>query len=256
MPEVPQSRQESTIRTLLVALLVAVACALLVSLTAIGLAERQQANRDRDLLKNVLAAAGVEDPDAIDLRIVELETGEYATSEEIGQGTYDQKRAIEDHALSVDLSAGEDLAGIGRRENYSYVGLIHGEEKRLAQIILPVRGQGFSSMLRAFVVLDADGTTVKALTVYEQGETPGLGGEITNPSWLASWKGKKVYDETGVVRIELVPGAQPGADHQVDALSGATVTSEGVTNLMRFWFGDSGFKIYLEGLPSEGGGSG
>jgi Na+-transporting NADH:ubiquinone oxidoreductase subunit C len=253
MPDESQPRQESSARTLLVALLVSVVCALLVSLTAVGLADRQQANRDRDLLKNVLAAAGVDDPDAIDLRIIELESGEYVTSEEIGQGTYDQKAAIEDHELSVDLPREDDIASIGRRENYSYVGLIHDEGQRLAQVILPVRGQGFSSMLRAFVVLDADGTTVQALTVYEQGETPGLGGEITNPDWLASWKGKKVYDDEGAVQIRVGPAA---ADYQVDALSGATVTSDAMTNLMQFWFGDSGFKVYLEKLRSEGGDGG
>ncbi len=253
MPDESQPRQESSARTLLVALLVSVVCALLVSLTAVGLADRQQANRDRDLLKNVLAAAGVDDPDAIDLRIIELESGEYVTSEEIGQGTYDQKAATEDHELSVDLPRKDDIASIGRRENYSYVGLIHGEDQRLAQVILPVRGQGFSSMLRAFVVLDADGTTVQALTVYEQGETPGLGGEITNPDWLASWKGKKVYDDEGAVQIRVGPAA---ADYQVDALSGATVTSDAMTNLMQFWFGDSGFKVYLEKLRSEGGDGG
>jgi len=256
MPEASQPRQESTVRTLVVALLVAVCCSLLVSLTAVGLAERQQANRDRDRMNNVLAAAGVENPDAIDLRIVELDTGEYVVSEEIGHGTYDQRHATEDHTLSVDVPGDEDLARIGRREKYSYVGLIHGEEVRIAQLILPVRGQGFASMLRAFVVLDADGTTVQALTVYEQGETPGLGGEVANPTWLASWKGKKIYDEGGSVRIELVRGADAAAEHQVDALSGATVTSDAMTNLMRYWFGDSGFKVYLERMRSEGSGSG
>ena len=256
MPEESVPKQESTARTFLVALFVAVSCSLLVSLTAVGLAERQQANRDLDLLKNVLTAAGVEDADAIDLRIVELDTGEYVTSQQIGQGTYDQQAAIEDHALSRDIPSDEDLASIGRREKYSYVGLIHGEDGGIDRLILPVRGQGFASLVRAFVVIDADGTTVRSLTIFEQAETPGLGGEITNPAWLASWQGKRIYDEGGSVQIAVVKGAGASDAYQVDALSGATVTSDAMTNLMRYWFGDTGFKTYLDRLRSEAGGSG
>lgn len=245
---------ESTLRTLAVALVVAVSCSLLVSLTALGLAERHQANRDLDLLRNILAAAGVEAADALDLRIVELDTGAYVTAGDLGQAAFDQEEAIEDHTLSIDLPDDEDIARIGRRENYSSVGLVHDENDRVAQVVLPIRGRGFSSMVKAFVALAADGTTVEALIVHEQGETPGLGSEITNPVWLASWKGKKIYDDEGNVRIEVVTGGR--SQHQVDAISGATVTSDGMTNLMRFWFGAQGFRVYLEKLRAEGGGHG
>ena len=87
----------STGRVFVVAIIVAVCCSLLVSLTAVGLADRQQANRNADRMKNVLVVAELYDPDIpveeafeqIELRIVDLETGEYVTSEEIaGSGTY------------------------------------------------------------------------------------------------------------------------------------------------------------------------
>lgn len=254
----------STRKTLVAAFTVAICCSLLVSLTAVGLADRQQENRNVDLMKNVLLAAGMYEPgvdvaavfEKIDLRIVDLETGEYVTSEEIGQGTYSQKQAMADLTMSEALPVSEDVAKIGRRENYSYVGLIRNGD-RIEQVLLPVRGKGLFSMMWGFVSLDGDFTTVRGLTFYEHGETAGLGSEITNPRWLAGWPGKRVYGDDRSVKIEVIRGAVPqgaaGGEYQVDGLSGATMTSDGVTNLMRFWFGSNGFKTYLDRLRTEAG---
>ncbi len=256
-----------TRKTFVVALLVAVVCSLLVSLTAVGLAGRQQLNRRLDLMKNVLVVAGMYDPQVsieesfsrIELRIVNLATGEYVTSEEIGTGTYRQREALADMTLSDPLPRSEDPARIGRREKYSYVGLIR-DGKRIDQIILPVRGKGLWSTMYAFVSLDGDLTTVRGLAFYEQAETAGLGGEITNPRWLALWPGKKLYDDQGAIRIRVIKGAVPAASptsaHDVDGLSGATITADGVTNLMRYWFADGGFKPYLDRLRREGASDG
>jgi len=259
--------EPGTGKTILVALAVAVACSLAVSLTAVILADRQQANRNNDLMQNVLTVAGLYDPDVpvsesferLELRIVDLETGAYVTSEEIGQGTYDQAAAPGDLELSVALPSTEDPAGLGRREKYSYVGLVR-EGDRIDLIVFPVRGKGLWSTMRAFVALDGDLTTVRGLAFYQHGETAGLGGEITNPRWLAQWPGKQVYDDEGELRIEVskgaVPASAPDADHRVDGISGATITGDGVTHLMRYWFGDAGFKPYLQRLRREGGSDG
>jgi Na+-transporting NADH:ubiquinone oxidoreductase subunit C len=255
----------STGRVFLVAIIVAVCSSLLVSLTAVGLADRQQTNRNADLMKNVLVVAGIYDPEVpiqqafeqIELRIVDLATGEYVTSEEIaGSGTYKQREAVGDLELSVTLSVDEDLAGLGRREKYSYVGLIRDGDS-IDQILFPVRGKGLFSMMRAFVALDGDLTTVRGITFFEHGETAGLGGEITNPRWLGKWPGRKIYDDDGAVRLEVIKGpAARDAEYEVDGLSGATMTSDGVTRLVHYWFGDGGFKPYLERLRNEGGNRG
>lgn len=257
-------REESTGKTLLVALAVALVCASLVSGAAIQLADRQQANRDRDLRTNVLLAAGLYDPDVpveevferIELRIVDLATGGYRTSEEIGTGTYDQREAVADLELSVKVPRDEDIAGLGRREKYSYVGSLRDGE-RLDLLIFPVRGQGLWSTMYGFLALDGDLTTVRGLAFYEHGETAGLGSEINNPRWRALWPGKKIYDETGAVRIRVVKGAVDtgagDAEYSVDGISGATITVDGVTHLLHYWFGDSGFKPYLDRLAKEEG---
>ena len=84
-----------------------------------------------------------------------------------------------------------------------------------------------------------------------------LGGEIDNPRWLAQWSGKQLYDRERKLRIAVVKGGvdrdSPESRHQVDAISGATLTSRGVSNLMRYWLGDHGFGPYLSQLRSQGG---
>ena len=94
------------------------------------------------------------------------------------------------------------------------------------------------------------------LGFYEHAETPGLGGEVDNPLWKAQWKDKKIFDEDWQLQLEVVKGrvnlGHKSAIHQVDGLSGATITARGVKNLLRFWLGESGFAKYLTKLRKKG----
>ena len=95
------------------------------------------------------------------------------------------------------------------------------------------------------------------LGFYEHGETPGLGGEVDNPKWKALWEGKKLYGDQGEVEIQVIKGTvesnTPNAEHKVDGLAGATLTSKGVSNLLRFWVGENGFGPYLKRMRQGGG---
>ena len=100
-----------------------------------------------------------------------------------------------------------------------------------------------------FIALERDLDTISGLRFYQHAETPGLGGEIDNPRWIASWEGKELYDDDGALAIEVLKGQAPaGYDHQIDGLSGATLTTRGVHNLVRFWMGDDGFGPFLDQL--------
>jgi len=96
--------------------------------------------------------------------------------------------------------------------------------------------------------LAPDGNTIRGLTYYEHKETPGLGGEISSPSWLALWKGRKSYDELDKPAITVIKGqaGPPEKDPlRVDGMSGATVTSNAVTRLMQYWLGADGYGPFL-----------
>ena len=130
--------------------------------------------------------------------------------------------------------------------------MVEDEQGEIETLILPIHGYGLWSTLYGFMALESDLKTVVGLGFYQHAETPGLGGEVDNPNWKKQWTGKVVYDESGDVDISVIKGGvdsnSPNAEHQVDALAGATLTSRGVENLVRFWLGQDGFGEFLDHL--------
>jgi Na+-transporting NADH:ubiquinone oxidoreductase subunit C len=248
------ANKESVGKTLLVAFLVCVVCGVVVATAAVSLRPVQSKNQLLDKRQNILQAAGLYQPgvdvntvfESIERRLVDIDTGEYVEMEE----PYDQRKAAKDPQRSERLSGKEDIAGIKRQAKVAEVFLARNDDGSLSRIILPVHGYGLWSTLYGFLALEPDANTVSGLGFYEHGETPGLGGEVDNPKWKALWEGKKLYGEQGEVEIQVVKGAvdskTPNAEHKVDGLAGATLTSNGVSNLLRFWVGENGFGPYLK----------
>jgi Na+-transporting NADH:ubiquinone oxidoreductase subunit C len=245
---------DDRVKTLGIAFLVALGCGLTVSVAAVTLRPVQEANiegqRQARMTSMLAALPGIGDiladagADAVETRVVDLDTGRIY--DEIDPATFDQNAAAADPSASTDLSRREDLAGIGRRENRALVHFVR-REGELALVVLPVRGSGYQSTIRAYLALEADFDTVAALAVYEQGETPGLGARIADAPWQAQWSGKRVFDETGEPVIEVV-GSGASGPHQVDGISGATVTGFAVSDMIQFWTGPRGYGPFLDAL--------
>ncbi|MDF1742893.1 MAG: Na(+)-translocating NADH-quinone reductase subunit C [Gimesia sp.] len=257
--------------TFLVSAALCVVCSILVSGAAVGLRDRQDRNKEDERKKNILSAAGLVEPgddstklsELYDSRvtaiIVDLNTGKVVTDDKDlfpNPQQYDQKTAADNPKMSMEIPSAEDIAGIKRRENYSWFYLISDESGKLSQYVLPIRGKGLWSTLWGFLALDTNLNTIAGLTFYQHGETPGLGGEVDNPKWKALWKGKEAYGKDFKPEIEVIKGNvvpdSKNAIHEVDGLSGATITSRGVTHLLDFWLGNLGFKPYLESLREKG----
>jgi Na+-transporting NADH:ubiquinone oxidoreductase subunit C len=113
------------------------------------------------------------------------------------------------------------------------------------------------STLYGLVALEADLNTIAAATFFEQAETAGLGDQIEDPAWLASWQGRRLFGPSGDIHFQVAPGpveaGSPAAAYQVDGLSGATITGNAVTALVRFWFGPYGYGPLLEQLRDQEG---
>jgi Na+-transporting NADH:ubiquinone oxidoreductase subunit C len=245
-------------------LVLAFACSALVAGAAVGLRPLQQANRQLDQKKNILRAAGLYDQQqkvdqlfaAIETRVVDLATGRFVSEDVIDPRTYNQLKAALSDDLGRPVDKEADLARLSRQEKYSLVYLVK-KDDRYDELVLPVRGKGLWSTMYAYVAVDADLNTIRGISFYEHGETPGLGGEVENPKWQAGWQGKQLYSTGDSVQFRLTKaGTAPSGDaarFEVDGLSGATMTSNGVTGLMRFWFGDHGFKPFFDQLRQKGG---
>ncbi len=259
--------KESFFKPFYTVLVLAFVCSFLVSLASVGLRPRQEANRALEQKKNILLAAGLYQQDAdidelfakIEPRIINLASGNFVEKNTLSVKDFDQLGSTNDKKMSRLLPKDNDPAGLRRLEKYSLVYLVRTGNK-LSKIILPVRGKGLWSTMYGYVALNGDFQTICGIAFYEHGETPGLGGEIENPAWLNKWQGKKIYNENKEVVLKVAKGSSKAtgeaAQFEVDGLSGATLTGDGVERLFHFWFDKQGFKPFLERLQQREGKNG
>jgi Na+-transporting NADH:ubiquinone oxidoreductase subunit C len=256
-------RNNDTIfKTLLVAVSLCLFCSAIISYTAVSLKDIQEANVRLDQQKKILAAANLLEENktieelftTIESKIINLNTGKYDDSIELA--TFSEREFARDLNTSITLSSDQDIATIKRRENYQKV-YLHYQNNEISAIILPVRGYGLWGTLYGFLALESDLKTIIGLEFYQHKETPGLGAEVDNPRWKALWAGKKISSETGEILISVIKGSvdknSKAAQHQVDGLSGATITGNGVTNLLSFWLGELGYGPYMKELLNKKG---
>ncbi|MEQ8485253.1 MAG: Na(+)-translocating NADH-quinone reductase subunit C [Pseudomonadales bacterium] len=259
--------KESLRNVLFVAISVCLVCSVVVSSAAVVLKPRQLLNQEYDQKQNILRAAGMlpqgSNVDAqgrsvdelfsqFEVRAVDLRTGEFTDA--VDPDGYDPIRAAKDPSMSTNLTDEQDIATIGRREDISEVYIRRDQSGEIDKVVIPVRGYGLWGTLFGYLALEGDLQTVAGLGFYSQKETPGLGGEVDNPMWKAQWPGVTIYDDGGDPAVRLVksrsPEGSPQAEHEVDALSGATLTTKGVENLVRFWTGELGFGPFLKNLKA------
>lgn len=257
---------DDPVKTVAVALVLCLACSVVVSATAVGLRPLQERNASLALKREILRVAGIEASPSelerafadIEVRLVELETGDYVDHPD--PMSYSYRDAGDNPQASLALGE-QDIAGIRRRPDRMPVYLVRDSEAtdQIETVILPVYGYGLWSTMHGLVALHPDGRRAKALTFYEQRETAGLGGEVANPRWQAKWQDKTLIGPDGEAVIRVAKGPvdprAPDAHRTVDGLSGATLTTNGVTYLMQFWLGEQGFGPYLEklraGIPAS-----
>ena len=246
------------------ATVICVVCAIFVSSSAVSLRDRQVANQVLDMQRNVLQVAGLATPEVVSglsrdevetlfasirATVIDLATGEETA---IDATTFDQRAAAGDVERSHD--APPNSAGIIKVADHALVYELRNANDELELVALPVRGLGLWGTLYGFIAIGADLETIRALTFYEHIETPGLGGEVDNPRWKRLWDGRKAFGPDGKPQIEVIKGlAGPPIDdpYRVDGLAGATMTSRGVTNLLRFWLDEHGFAPYLRMLAER-----
>ena len=241
------------VKTIGMSLLVAIGCGLTVSIAAVALRPMQQANiaaqqqgRMVAMLENlpgigeILKESGAS---GVETLVIDLASGTVAA--DIDPASFDQRAAAADTERSTTVPRADDLAGLGRRENHALVYLLRRGDD-LALVVLPVRGAGYQSTIRAYLALEADLDTVAAFTVYEQGETPGLGARIAEDGWQAQWAGKRIFDD-GDFAISVVRGNASGP-YEVDGISGASVTGYAISDMLEFWMSEHGFGPFLDKL--------
>lgn len=255
------NNNDSIKKTLTIVIALSLVCSVVVSFAAVSLRPMQVANAKQDVQKNILQVSGIETDGSkeeinaafnafIEPRLVDLSTGDFVDTLDDAIA-YDQRSAAAntDGKKSIKLTTEQDVAKIQRRANKAKVYLVRDKEGKIDQVILPMHGNGLWSMMYAFVSVETDGKTIKGITYYQQGETPGLGAEVENVRWRSKFVGKVLFDDKGYPALKIVKGgAKAGDIHGIDGLTGATLTANGVQNTFDFWLGDNGFGPFLKNV--------
>jgi len=254
-------------KTISVALTLCLVCSVLVSAVAVGLKPAQVENARLDRNKNILVAADMYDAESdtaddvaerfkdFEVKIIDLNEGTYLDDDALktagipDRNAYDASQATKNQALSEDLGD-NDPAGIGRKPKYAKVYVKNDDAGQPETVVLPIQGYGLWGTIYGFLTLESDMNTIKGISFYEHKETPGLGARIEEPEWRAKWSGIESYDENGNVATGVTKAGNP-KENWVDGISGATLTSRGVSNMIQFWLGEQGYKPYLDTLREK-----
>ncbi len=254
---------ESIVKTIGVAFAVCLICSLVVSASAVSLRDLQKENKLNDKRIKILQVADIYDPNIsiaeqfseLESKFIDFNTGlmmdEYNN---FSIDDYDQIVVTKDPNLSTKVPTSEDIAIIKNRENVGKIYILRDEIGTIDKLVLPIRGYGLWGTLYGYISIEDDFNTVSGIEFYDHKETPGLGAEVDNPKWKAQWKGKKIYKDN-IVNLAVIKGKVEAGDsestYKIDGLSGATITSRGVTNMVAYWFGESGYSSLLRELDYE-----
>ena len=188
-----------------------VVVAVLLSLAALGLKDRQQSNILNEKKTQIVKALG-EDPATTNYDDVIKEAMILNANGEVVEG--DVFTALND--LKASFAEGQYPIFVAT-----------------SGVVVPLYGAGLWGPIWGYIALDTDMNTVKGIVLDHAGETPGLGAEITTPKHQAMYPGKTIYEGDALVGVTLKKGgADKSNPHQVDAITGGTKTSDGVSAMI------------------------
>ncbi|MGA0369883.1 MAG: FMN-binding protein, partial [Kiritimatiellia bacterium] len=121
------------------------------------------------------------------------------------------------------------------------------KEDQVVSYAFPAQGKGLWSTVHSYVGLESDLATIRGITFFDHGETPGLGGECSKPWFQENFRGKKLWEDGEPVKFSIAKGnADPETPYNVDGMSGATITGNGIQKFL-----NKTFAAYNEALFSE-----
>ncbi|WP_076407985.1 Na(+)-translocating NADH-quinone reductase subunit C [Shewanella sp. UCD-KL12] len=253
-------KKDSVMGTMIFTVTLCLLCSFMITGTAELLKERKLVKKRDELKRYVLIASDTDIQGEKDFRaifeksvtplLIDIESGEIEPKERIEVMDFDERMA----AINPDKSRKpkKDTARIRSRADEVRVFKVFNEQGELSSVVMPIYGKGLWSIIYGYVALKPDFNTIENVVFYEHGETPGIGDFLNETEWTDKFRGKQIFDAKGKVALKVVKGgAKEGDVSGVDAVSGATMTGRGVQRSIQFWFGDEGFKTFLDKLKAS-----
>lgn len=221
--------KDSNKATFLFSSVMVVMIAILLSITAISLAPYQAKNIRIEKMKNILTSVAVHAETAETEKLY----NQYITQQIVLNNKGEEVKGSV-AAFDIDLKKELDKIKIGKTDEQLFPLFICKKEGKTFYIV-PLRGKGLWGPIWGYISLEADMNTIYGASFAHKSETPGLGAEIETEKFQQQFIGKKIFDESGdFVSVTLIKGGAPPNDmHGVDAISGATITSKGVSEMFK-----------------------
>lgn len=202
--------------------------AVVLSVTAISLAPYQEKNSRVEKMKNILSSISI----TTETNQTETAFDKYITKR-IVLNNKGEELTNNVKAFDIDLKKELDKSKTGNADKQLFPLFICNKDGKSFYII-PVRGKGLWGPIWGYISLESDMNTVYGVSFGHKSETPGLGAEIETQKFQQQFVGKKIFDESGkFVSVDVIKGGANTDDlHGVDAISGATITSNGVSNML------------------------
>ncbi|SEA55125.1 Na+-transporting NADH:ubiquinone oxidoreductase subunit C [Flavobacterium gillisiae] len=219
--------KDSNKATFIFSSVMVVVIAVLLSVTAISLAPYQEKNVRIEKMKNILTSVSI----PTETTGTETAFNKYITQQIVLNNKGEQVTGSVT-AFDIDLKKELDKVKIGKGNEQLFPLFICNKEGKSFYII-PIRGKGLWGPIWGFISLESDMNTVYGVSFGHKSETPGLGAEIETQKFQQQFIGKQIFDESGkfVSVTAIKGGAKPNDMHGVDAISGATITSKGVSEM-------------------------
>ncbi len=221
--------KDSNKATFLFSSIMVVVIAVVLSIAAIGLAPYQEKNIRVEKMQNILTSVSIptETGNAEDF------FNQYITKQ-IVLNNKGEEVTGKIAAFDIDLKKEQDKIKTRKKGEQLFPLFICNKDEKTFYII-PVRGKGLWGPIWGYISLESDMNTIYGVSFGHKGETPGLGAEIETEKFQQQFIGKKIFDEAGnFVSVTAIKGGAPPSDmHGVDAISGATITSRGVTEMFK-----------------------
>ncbi len=218
------NKTNSNAYTFIFSIVMVVVVGSILAFAATSLQPTQYENMRQEKMQNILATVGVE----TERSEAEGLYRQYITEEIV----LDSNGEVKDGVKAFDVDLAKELKVNEDEQNFPlYIANVDGEKF----YIIPLRGAGLWNAIFGYIALKDDVNTVKGVVFDHLGETPGLGAEITQVWFQERYADEKIFDGSGnLVGISAPKGAPSTSkdDNRVDAISGATITVDGVSNMI------------------------
>ncbi|MDN4166538.1 NADH:ubiquinone reductase (Na(+)-transporting) subunit C [Cytophagales bacterium LB-30] len=247
--------RQSNVYVVVYAAILTVVCGVLLAATAIGLKPKQQENIELERKKNILTAVGLASEGTDIAGVYNSQVNAYVVD---AKGNKVEGMVVTDVDVAMEYKkpAAERLLPV-----YEIKSATNPEE--IVNYVLPLYGYGLWDNIWGYVALEKDLNTIKGVTFDHRGETAGLGARIATEEIQERYVGKKIYSTEGeLVSVTIMKGengggersleAYKGKDHQIDGMSGATITGKGVNEMLSDYLKmyDSFFKSNQSSISS------